>query len=361
MLTFVVGTRPNIIKLSPIYKTMLREFPLDFRVISTCQHTSPALHDDLLDSFGIVIDHQFKSQVAPSSRVSVSQWTETMAWLESTFRLVGSSVVVVFGDVDSSMLGALVANRLGIRVAHIEAGLRSYEHDLPEEVNRRIIDSCSQYYFTTDSYASRNIYAEFGAGAKIYEVGNLLAENLSRNSSTIVGEPQNRILITLHRKSLKNNLELLRKIAVALVDLHRTTGLSILHITHPNAPLVSEVFAEFFRNEAKSAYVCQSPLTHDMFVDALRSSSSVFTDSGGLQEECAVLRVPCVTLRSSTERPITVDSGWNALVDPNSSSLAQDLSRALIRIKNAEKSVIENWDGFVSQRIARELTKICTY
>jgi UDP-N-acetylglucosamine 2-epimerase (non-hydrolysing) len=258
------------------------------------------------------------------------------------------------------MLAALVAKKADLTVCHIEAGLRSGEFDLPEEINRRIIDSCTDYFFTTDCYATNNILREFGPSVKVFEVGNLLAENLGDRKVVNVKGDSKKILLTFHRRSLKQDRTTIKRLADALYWLHVHHGYTFLHVSHPNAGIVQEVFQGVFVNSGSAGYECVPAMTHSKFIDYLCRAGAVITDSGGLQEECVVLERPCVTFRVATERPVTIDSGWNILVDPFCEDLGERFLSALQSLSSSKKTPIPMWDSKVSERISSELIPLCT-
>jgi UDP-N-acetylglucosamine 2-epimerase (non-hydrolysing) len=353
-LYLVAGARPNFVKLAPVAKALKRQGDLTFSVVHTGQHYDAALSDSFFD----VLDID-----PPEINLDVGSGThglQTALILERFERLLlerPPAAVVVFGDVNSTLAGALAAAKLEIPVAHVEAGLRSFDRGMPEEVNRIVADSISDLLLVSEPSGVRNLKTEGRADDAIREVGNVMIDSLRSVEPAVASlRPWERYgfvphaygFVTMHRpsnvddpKTLRRLFECLERISVEtplVFSVHPRTGarLQALRLT-PTAGL----------------RLC-GPVNYLESVALQRSAAVVLTDSGGIQEEASCLDVPCLTLRWNTERPVTVQRGSSTLVgnDPDRILAAYGAVREG-RYKRARP--IPRWDGHAALRVAGAL------
>jgi UDP-N-acetylglucosamine 2-epimerase (non-hydrolysing) len=279
-------------------------------------------------------------------------------------------LTIVVGDVNSTVACALTSVKLGIPVAHVEAGLRSFDRTMPEEINRVLTDAISDFLFITEKDAEVNLLREGRPKEKIFFVGNTMIDTLLKNKhkaneSRILGKlklkSENYALLTLHRPSNVDNKETFNKILEALAEVKK--HIKIVYPAHPRAQKRIKEFGffkkyNFLANSseflAKNSFLMCEPLGYLDFLKLMSEAKLVLTDSGGIQEETTVLGVPCITLRESTERPVTVDEGTNVVVGIDRNKIVREALNLLGRNKNVCK-IPEKWDGLASQRIIKIL------
>jgi len=269
-------------------------------------------------------------------------------------------LVVVVGDVNSTVACALDAAKLGIAVAHVEAGLRSFDRTMPEEINRVLTDRLSDMLFVTEQSGLDNLHNEGVAEEKMFLVGNLMVDALVKNrakaeKSTILRDlgidGLDYAVVTLHRPSNVDEPEVLARIVQALVELSKEVG--IVFPVHPRTNERLERFGLSGMLEKARSVFLTGPVGYLDFLRLTSHARCILTDSGGLQEEACVLRVPCLTLRENTERPATIAAGWNRLVGTDRARIVEEG----LRVLSAEVSgtAIPLWDGEASQRIVKHL------
>jgi UDP-N-acetylglucosamine 2-epimerase (non-hydrolysing) len=265
--------------------------------------------------------------------------------------------VLVVGDVNSTLACALVASKLNIKVIHVEAGLRSYDRSMPEEINRVLTDAISDILFTTEGSAEENLRREGISLDKIFFVGNVMVDTLIKHKemsqrSDILNvlrlQAKEFALVTLHRPANVDNPETLGEILNALSEI--STKIPLLFPVHPRT--ITSIEKSCFRiNE--NIVMCE-PLGYLEFLNVMSNSKFVLTDSGGIQEETTVLGIPCLTIRGNTERPVTVSEGTNILVGTKKEGIIQEGERILRGIVRKSK-IPELWDGKAAMRIVETL------
>lgn len=353
VIAHVVGARPNYMKIAPIWVEVNRAGFAHQRLIHTGQH-----YDELMSD---VFFRQLPLP-APDVRLDVgagrhgAQTARALVGLEQAFLDIRPDVVVVAGDVNSTLAGALAAVKLGIPVCHVEAGLRSFDETMPEEHNRRLTDHVSSLLLTHSPDADVNLEREGIAAERIRRVGNTMIDSLlvalplareARMAERLGLEPSGFALVTLHRPALVDDVELLRTTIAALDELDRE--LPVVFSAHPRtAARLQE--AGIVPQRIKLL----PPLPYLDFISLEAAAAAVVTDSGGVQEETTALGVPCFTLRENTERPITVIQGTNMLLglDPQR---VLEIPRLLADRSPAPSSV---WDGHAGGRAAVALEKM---
>jgi UDP-N-acetylglucosamine 2-epimerase (non-hydrolysing) len=352
----VVGARPNFVKIAPILAE-LGEYPyVSTTLVHTGQHYDAKMSDSFFANLEIPRpDVNLKVQ----SPGAVTQIAEIMTRLEPVLESVRPDVVVVVGDVNSTVAAAVTAVKLGVPVAHVEAGLRSFDRAMPEEVNRLLTDSISDVLFTTEPAANENLEREGVAHDKVHFVGNVMIDTLFRYreraaQSDVLDrlglEPGGYAALTLHRPSN--------------VDDAGTLGMLLDGIAHVQAeiPVVFPVHPRTRRHlEALSAVLppmpalrLADPMPYLDFVNLMANARCVMTDSGGIQEETTALRIPCLTLRHNTERPITVTRGTNRIVGTAPDAIYA-CWREVAEGKWPKGDLPELWDGKAAARIVRVL------
>lgn len=347
-LLFVVGARPNFMKVAPVLAEVGRRGGRPV-LVHTGQHYDEAMSGVFFEELGIAApDHH----LGVGSGSHAQQTAEIMTAFEPLILTHRPDVVVVVGDVNSTVATALVAAKLGAKVAHIEAGLRSRDWTMPEEVNRVVTDRLSQYLFAPSPDAAVNLRAEGYDEASIHVVGNVMVDTLLQNVDRARARPtladhgvtpHGYALVTLHRPANVDDPTKLAGLLRAISEV--ATRMPVLFPAHPR---VREKLATI---SLPSTVSVLDPAGYLDFVALLADAALVLTDSGGLQEETTVLGVPCLTLRENTERPITISEGTNRLAgtDPD-----QIIALALAILDGdapaAQRPAL--WDGKASVRIA---------
>jgi len=280
------------------------------------------------------------------------QTAEIMTRFEPVVQKSMPDIVLVYGDVNSTVAAALVCSKLSIRIGHVEAGLRSFDRSMPEEINRLLTDQMADLLFTPSEDADQNLKREGIAQEKIHRVGNVMIDSLVRLLPSAEKLPTNGFsqryaLVTLHRPSNVDDAECLRNILQCLVDLSES-----LEIVFPVHPRTRQRLTDF--GVDLSRLHLTDPLPYIEFLALQRRACVVITDSGGIQEETTYLQVPCITLRENTERPITVSIGTNTLVGQDMHALKHEVQR-IAEQKPMKGMIPPLWDGKAAERIAEIL------
>lgn len=361
----VVGARPNFMKMAPIIKAM-NEFPdtIQHKLVHTGQHYDQKMSKAFFEDLEMP---RPDIDLGIGSGSHAEQTAGIMTAFEKVCLEERPDLVVVVGDVNSTMACAITAKKCGIRVAHVEAGLRSRDMSMPEEINRLCTDVLCDYLFTTDHFANENLLAEGISPEKIVFVGNVMIDTLLGFSEKAkhldlmrqLGlEPKKFITLTLHRPSNVDDREILTGILEALQEI--ATQMPIVFPVHPRTRKMIREFAlsHFFNEEgAVQGIWLTEPMGYLELLHLNMHAKMVITDSGGLQEEATVLGIPCLTLRHNTERPITCEAGTNIVVG----NRKEDILREAENILNGEKkigAIPEKWDGKVARRIVAHILKV---
>jgi len=353
----LVGTRPNFIKVTQ-FKKEAKAYPeMDIKIIHTGQHYDHKMADIFFEQFNLEPD--FFLDITPAE--PVLQIAEIMTSLHELCLKEGKpDLLLVPGDVNSTLAGALFAQKSGIKLGHIESGLRSYDREMPEEINRILTDEISDYYFITEESGMENINAEKRKG-KAFFVGNTMIDTMIafedeiQNSSILKDlscEDQKFVLMTIHRPSNVDTKEGLNILLSLLQFLDNK--LKIVFPIHPRTVnRIKEYGLEEEFNKLKNLLRVE-PLSYFDFQNLIAHCKFVLTDSGGIQEETTFRQVPCLTLRKNTERPITVKKGSNTLVSFNVDEITTYIDAILSgTYKKGEKPVL--WDGLATKRILSTL------
>ena len=356
----IAGARPNFMKVAPIYAEMKRR-SVEFApmIVHTGQHYDAAMSDAFFDDLGMP---KPDIHLGVGSGSHAVQTAKIMTEFEPVVLTEKPDWVLVVGDVNSTIACALVCAKLGIKIAHVEAGLRSRDRAMPEEINRILTDSISDLLFTSSLDADENLLHEGIPAERVRFVGNVMIDSLMDHlkiaeSSTVrqdLGvDGHDYAVLTLHRPSNVDDRETFSGIVDALI---RIAGkLPIVFPVHPRTRAKIEEFG-FGKRIAASGIRLVEPLGYLDFMRLYSGAKMVLTDSGGLQEETTLLGIPCLTLRHNTERPITIEMGTNILVGTDPEKIKQAAFDVLENNSEASNAEIPPlWDGKTSGRICDEL------
>ena len=349
-IVYVVGTRPNFVKTAPVIGALRARLPEGrHTIVHTGQHYDRLMSEVFLEELGVPApDHML--EVGSGSHAQ--QTARTMERLESVLSEERPDLVMVPGDVNSTLAAALTAAKMQIPVAHIESGLRSFDRTMPEEINRIVADELSAHLFLHSSEAIENLRAEGIAEERMHFVGNTMIDTLvaleerfrAAGAAARLGvEPSEYLLVTLHRPALVDG-ELLAETVKQLGAL--AEEMPVVFPVHPRTrKRMEEISAEH------PGLLLSEPLGYVDFLSLLADAGAVLTDSGGIQEETTYLGVPCFTLRDNTERPVTVRAGTNTLLglDP---AVISTIPQALSSQRPAKLQPPPLWDGKAAERIA---------
>ena len=319
-LAVVVGTRPEIIKMAPIvFECQRRGVP--FAIIHSGQHYTKSMDGLFFEQLGLPRPAR---RLCVGSDTRERQVMRAAAGLEGAFAREEPPAVLVQGDTNTVLAGAVAAQKLGIKLGHVEAGLRSDDLCMPEEFNRRMADQVSDLLFAPTSYAAANLRRE-GVRGRILVTGNTIVDSVMRNSDRASSPPMGRyFLASLHRQESVDDKATLSGIIRALQDIRRAHGTPVVLPLHPRSKKMARRFGIGFG----SLHVT-GPVGYLDFLGLEKGASLVLTDSGGVQEEACVLGVPCVTMRESTERPETVRAGANRVAGTGRASIVAAAGKAL--------------------------------
>lgn len=352
----VVGARPNFMKIGPVIAA-LNAKGIHAPLIHTGQHYDEAMNDRFFTDLGLP---RPDVNLEVGSGTHAQQTAEIMRRFEPVLDEIRPDAVLVVGDVNSTIACALVAAKKGIAVIHVEAGLRSYDRTMPEEINRVLTDKISDYLFTTERSALPNLEREGIDPQRVFFVGNVMIDTLLTNlsravpaSQTLNGLIDGYALVTLHRPSNVDQPEILARLVGCLADIAK--DVPVVFPIHPRtrarveaSGLMPLLTGPNIHLLPPQGYLHMLGLTH--------SARLVITDSGGLQEETTALGVPCLTVRENTERPITIAEGTNTLVGIDSDAIMTAFSDVLATGGKAGR-VPEYWDGKAGERIAAILAE----
>ena len=348
-IAYVVGARPNFVKMAPVISELRRRLP-DGRhaLIHTGQHYDPLMSDIFLEELGVPPpDHM----LGVGSASHAVQTARVMERIEPVLEEERPDLMIVPGDVNSTLAATLVAVKLGIPVAHLESGLRSFDRTMPEEINRIVADEFSEYLFLHCDEAIENLRAEGIAEERMHFVGNTMIDSLvameerfrdMKSAAKLGLSPGNYLLVTLHRPALVDG-PLLADVMARLDDLSRE-----LPVVFPVHPRTRKMIDGIGVKPAMQVHLTE-PVPYLEFLSLEADARAVLTDSGGVQEETTYLGVPCFTLRDTTERPVTVRAGTNTLLGLEPERI-DDILPALEHPKTVTESP-PLWDGRAAERV----------
>ncbi len=347
----VVGARPNYMKVAPIWRELEKRGHVSKRLVHTGQHYDRNMSKVFFDDLRLPKPDVY---LGVGSGPHGEQTAKVMLELEKTLVAKRPDLLVVVGDVNSTMAGALVAVKMGVPVAHVEAGLRSFDRTMPEEINRMVTDIVADLLFTTEPSAEKNLLKEGVDKSKIHFVGNVMIDSLRyykslAERSAILDElslsPRGYGLVTLHRPSNVDDPGMLGRVLEVLGELGGRCPL--VFPVHPRTRNIMET--NKFKAPADRLKILD-PVGYLDFVKLMMHARLVLTDSGGIQEETTVLGIPCLTIRENTERPITIEIGTNRLVGVSPERILEE-GRKVLDEPQRPGRIPELWDGRASERI----------
>lgn len=356
-LALVAGARPNFMKVAPIINALKARGHDDWFLVHTGQHYDAALSEVFFDELGLPKPDVW---LGVGSGSHAEQTAKVMLGMEQVCLERRPDLVVVVGDVNSTLAAALVAAKLGIRIAHVEAGLRSGDRSMPEEINRIVTDALADILLTPSQDGDANLRREGVAEEKIHFVGNVMVDSVlshlaaakARNTlrqlhlTDELGAPLPYGVLTLHRPSNVDDEAMFSRLMSA-VD-HLAQRMPVVFPVHPRTEGRTKTL------KMKGDLRCVEPLGYLDFLALTSRATIILTDSGGLQEEATVLGVRCLTLRDTTERPVTISDGTNVLVGTNPGAIVSAIDRALA-IPVGEMRCPPLWDGRAAARIVDRL------
>ncbi|MDY6950042.1 MAG: UDP-N-acetylglucosamine 2-epimerase (non-hydrolyzing) [Thermodesulfobacteriota bacterium] len=354
----VAGARPNFMKIAPVYREALKHDQVKCQIVHTGQHYDYEMSEAFFKDLDIPEPDFFLNAGSGSHAV---QTAKVMVAFEDLCEKERPDVVIVVGDVNSTLACSVVAKKSLIKVAHVEAGLRSFDLTMPEEINRMVTDCLSDYFFVTEESGRENLLKEGKGKESIHFVGHVMIDNLlyqakrldektTKGFSTypLKKEHNGYAFLTLHRPSNVDTKEAFSEIAGALNEIAQERPLFF-----PVHPRTAKMMQQFEMTLSENI-VLLSPLGFKEALFLWKDAAVVLTDSGGLQEETTALGVPCVTLRENTERPITIEMGTNVLGGTKKGSILKAYGEAMARDEK-RCSVPPKWDGKASERIWKVL------
>lgn len=360
IVTIIAGARPNFMKIAPIidaiHQKKLEGFDINFRLVHTGQHYDKNLSDTFFQELNIPYPD---ANLEVKSGTQAEQTAAIMIGFEKELKQNPTDLVLVVGDVTSTMACTIVAKKEGVKVTHVEAGIRSGDMRMPEEINRIVTDSLTDYFFTTSTYANQNLKKLGFADDQIFFVGNVMIDTLRKNEHRLkqptlwndLGLKEKKYMVmTLHRPSNVDEEHQLKNLITQIVTLGKDYP-----IIFPVHPRTKKLLQDLDLNFENLHYV--EPLGYLEFNYLVKHAFAVLTDSGGITEETTVMNVPCITLRENTERPETCEIGTNVLVGNDSAKIKENFEH-LLSGHWKQGQIPELWDGKTAERIVEHLVKI---
>ncbi len=356
----IAGARPNFMKIAPIIEAIKKAQKtgkdIYYRLVHTGQHYDKNMSGSFFEELGIP-EPDVNLECGGGSQAE--QTANIMIAYEKELLVSKADLVLVVGDVTSTMACSIVAKKLCTKVAHVEAGIRSYDLTMPEEINRMVTDSIADYFFTTTELASKNL-KRIGAGdEQIFFVGNVMIDTLLKNQDRFKRPEiwdlykltsQQYFVITLHRPANVDEAGNLKKLMDEIIN--NVKGLPVIFPVHPRT---SKILTGLGIGASNLHLI--DPLGYLEFNYLVKHSKAVITDSGGITEETTVMGIPCITLRDNTERPETVNVGTNELIGTNPNAIAPTLAK-LFAGEWKKGGIPEMWDGNAAERIIDVLLAI---
>jgi UDP-N-acetylglucosamine 2-epimerase (non-hydrolysing) len=352
-ITIIAGARPNFIKIAPlihaIQQAQIQHPNLQYRLVHTGQHYDAKMSDTFFQELNIPQPH---ANLACGGGTQAEQTAAIMIAFEKDLLANLTNLVVVVGDVTSTMACSIVAKKLNTKVAHIEAGIRSFDLTMPEEINRMVTDSITDYFFTTTTLANDNLKKAGVDESSIFFVGNIMIDTLVKNIPNFVQPavftklallPHQYIVMTLHRPANVDEGGKLKELINQIVT--HVNGLPVIFPIHPRT---AAIFAEL--GIAATNLHTIDPLGYLEFNYLVQHAKAVITDSGGITEETTVMGIPCITLRNNTERPETCTIGTNELIGTDSKNIAPAMKK-LFAGEWKKGAIPPLWDGQTAPRI----------
>lgn len=356
-ITLIAGARPNFMKIAPIIEAILNAKKsgknIDYRLVHTGQHYDKNMSGSFFEELNIPEPH---ANLECGGGSQAEQTANIMIAFEKELMQNPADLVMVVGDVTSTMACSIVAKKLNTKVAHVEAGIRSWDLSMPEEINRMVTDSITDYFFTTTEIANENLRKRGAKENQIFYVGNVMIDTLLKNKprfrkpeiwDELQLKEKEYIVMTLHRPANVDEESKLKSLMDEIVN--HSKDLPLIFPVHPRT-------AKILKNlgvEHPRLHMIE-PLGYLEFNYLVEHSKAVVTDSGGITEETSIMNVPCMTLRDNTERPETMDLGTNELLGTNPKAIAPAFE-SLFEGKWKQNQTIPLWDGKAAERIVNEL------
>ncbi len=356
----VVGTRPNFVKSAPLMRELKKHSDcFDTKLVHTGQHYDQNLSQGLFDDLHMAPPDL---SLGVGSGSHTQQTAKIMLGLESAVTTEQADLVVVFGDVNSTLAAAVVTAKLGVKLAHVESGLRSFDRTMPEEINRIVTDHLSDFLFVTEDSGMQNLQREGIPAEKVFFTGNIMIDSLlttleivkrSEIHTRLNLRPREYALMTLHRpsnvddpKNLSAVMRIVRKVAERIP------------VVFPCHPRTKQNLARFGLDDAvqSNSLIVTEPLGYVDFCRLTFDSKFVMTDSGGIQEETTYLQIPCITMRDNTERPVTITVGTNVMTGIDSAQILKTVDD-ILGGNPKQGRIPDLWDGRAAERIVDVLRR----
>jgi len=367
-LTIIAGARPNFMKIAPIIHAIERRkaeggrrkgkaSKIDYRLVHTGQHYDRNMSDSFFEELNIP---EPDVNLSCNGGTQAEQTAAIMVAFEKELIANPADLVMVVGDVTSTMACSIVAKKLNTKVAHVEAGIRSFDLTMPEEINRMVTDCLTDYFFTTSEFANNNLKAAGVPLERIFFVGNVMIDTLMANRNrfrkpdffdTLQLREKNYLVLTLHRPANVDDQNQLGSLLKAIAGSSR--GIPVIFPVHPRT---AKIIRSLSLSVPESLSLIE-PLGYLEFNYLVEHSKAVITDSGGITEETTVMGIPCITLRNTTERPETISLGTNELIGSDPSGIKPALDK-LFTGKWKTGTIPELWDGKTAVRIVNHLERI---
>lgn len=355
----VVGARPNFMKVAPLHRAFLAySSEIEHCICHTGQHYDPKMSDAFFNDLDMPTPRFF---LGVGSGSHAEQTARVMVEFEKVCLEYKPDLVIVVGDVNSTIACSLVASKLHIPTAHVESGLRSFDRTMPEEINRIATDAICHYCFVTEQSGIENLLHDGFSEERMFFVGNTMIDSLhyalpKANESSILRdlnlESGKYVLMTIHRPSNVDSQEQLTMLLEIFATLSKER--TVVFPVHPRTRKNIELFGLSSLLEQNPSIKLIDPQGYVPFLALMQNADFVMTDSGGIQEETTALGVPCLTLRTTTERPSTVELGTNILIQPNRESIESSID-AMLNQKRKEGIVPPLWDGNAAERIVSQI------
>ena len=356
----VIGTRPNFIKVTQFKRVAEAYSNLEVKIVHTGQHYDDKMANVFFDQFELRPDYFLNIGAGSPNTQMANIMLGLEELIENTFR---PDIMLVPGDVNSTLAAALTANKSGIKLGHIESGLRSFDRTMPEEINRILTDEITDFYFVTEESGLKHLVKEQKKG-KTYFVGNTMIDTMVAfdqqiDTSSIMGDLKlysgKFVLMTMHRPATVDNEGELVKLIELVEDL--TKKYKVFFPVHPRTNNKLKELGLLDRCIKNENLVISGPIGYFEFQQLVKNCKFIVTDSGGIQEESTYRQVPCITLRPNTERPSTVDIGTNTLL-PFNIEKVQEVIKLIENGSYKKGSVPELWDGKATERIIEAILTV---
>lgn len=358
----VVGARPNFMKVAPIHRAFDKYPNVEHLILHTGQHYDAAMSDAFFQDLDMPQPAYF---MGVGSGSHAEQTAKVMVEFEKAMQELKPDFVIVVGDVNSTIACTLTAVKMGIPTAHVEAGLRSGDRGMPEEINRIATDSICDYWFVTEQSGLDNLLQNGSPEEKVFFVGNTMIDSLhyalpKAENSDILNEiglkPKEYVLVTMHRPSNVDEPKQLGELLEILAELSKDR--MVVFPVHPRTRknIASHGLNDIIEQNPNIKLI--DPQGYISFLALMKNSDFVLTDSGGIQEETTALGVPCMTIRTTTERPITCEIGTNTLIEPTSEGIRNGL-KVMLNSPRKTGQIPPLWDGHAADRIAEVIVTQC--